>query len=93
MRADGTGVRFSVIEDGLFLLTQISFFANLSVQGAQVILSQTAIFEETSNLVVNVLRKRGLVTILELEFADQHALELLTLLNVHEALTAGLAHA
>jgi len=47
------------------------------------VLSEAFIFEETSYLVVYILGDLWLISILKLELVDEHALELLSLLDVH----------
>lgn len=93
MRADGTNVGLAVIEDGFTFVSEIGFFGDLGVKIAQIVFSETSIFEEASHFVVNVLCELGLVAILEFEFADKHALELFTLLNIHQTFTTRFTHA
>ena len=75
-----------------FLVTEVSFFVDLSVKILEVCFCQSAVFEEFGYLVVNVRRELWLVTLLYLKLVDQHALELLTLLYVHESLASFVSH-
>jgi len=59
----------------------------------QVRLRESIVLQEASDFVVNVLTNLGFVTVLKFEFVDEHALQLLPLLNVHQLLLTGFSHA
>lgn len=81
-----------VAKDSITLVTKIGFFRDLGVKVAQVVLRKTSILEEASHLIINIFSELGLVTVLQPKFASEHALELLTLLDVHQALPTHITH-
>ena len=63
-RAYGWCVRFAILENSPLLVAKIGLFANLGVEVAQIVLGQSTVFEEASDLVVNVRVQRWLVAVL-----------------------------
>ncbi len=91
-RAHRASIGLAIFKNCFFFVAKIGFFVDLSIKVTQIIFSQATILEETSHLIVNVLGDLGLVAVLELELIDEHALELLSFLNVHKSLTTLLTH-
>jgi hypothetical protein len=86
-------VTLAVIENSILAFTEFTFLKNAIIQLFQVVLGETIVLQELLDFIVNVFGEtRSLITILNLEFVDQKPLELLSLLDVEEALTAGLTH-
>ena len=63
------------------------------IQISKVVFGKSAVLQETSNLIVDVFAELRSVAVLQFKLADKHALELLALLDIHQALTTSLAHA
>ena len=67
---------------GLFI-TVIDLLSDLHIESNQLVFRQTVVCQEFLNLVVDILSNIGVVAVLELELVDEHALELLTLLDLY----------
>jgi hypothetical protein len=79
-----------VIEDDVLLVAELALLEDALIELFQVVLSETVVLEEALDLVIDILGETwALIAILHLEFVDEQALELLTLLDVKEAFPAG----
>ena len=79
-------------EDVGFLLTDLAFLVDFSIKVLEVSFSESIVLEEASNFVVNVLANLRLVSVLQLELVDEHTLELLALLDIHELFLTCFSH-
>lgn len=79
-------------EDVGFLLTDLAFLVDFSIKVLKVSFSESIVLKEASNFVVNVLANLRLVSVLQLELVDEHTLELLALLDIHELFLACFSH-
>jgi len=90
--AHGVSLRLPVSHDPILLESQISLLVYLIIQPFEVVLRETVVFQELSNLVVNVFVDVLLVAVLDLELVHKHAFQLLTPLDVQQFLPSRVAH-
>ena len=87
-------MRSAVVNNGVLLVAELALFKDTLIEFFQVILSKAIVLKEFLNLVVDVLGEAGsFIAILNLEFVDKEALELLTFLDVEKFLPAGVTGA
>ena len=68
-------MRLTIVKDGIFALSKLAFLQDSLIQFLQVVLSESIVFQEFLDFIVNILGKVcALVTILDLELVDQKAL-------------------
>ena len=67
----------------VLFISKLDLLVDLSVKALEVGFSESIVLEEASDLVIDVLADLRLVSVLEFEFVDEHALELLSLLDIH----------
>lgn len=77
----------------VLFISKLDLLVDLSVKALEVGFSESIVLEEASDLVIDVLADLRLVSILEFEFVDEHALELLSLLDIHQLFLASFSHA
>ena len=93
LRALGVrSLRLVVVQNVFSLFAEGGFLVDFDVQISEVVLCKAAIFHEAVDLVVDVLGERWLVSVLDLEFTDEHSFQLLSLLDIHEAFAASITH-
>ncbi len=86
-------VALTVIKDGILAITKFTFLQDTLIKTFKVIFCKSIILEEPLNFIIDVLSKAStLVSVLDLEFVDQEALELFSLLDVEKSLSAGFTH-
>jgi hypothetical protein len=70
----------------------LAFLVDFSIKALEVGFGESIVLKEASDLIVNVLTDLRLVSVLKLEFVNEHALQLLSLLDVHQLLLACFGH-
>jgi hypothetical protein len=77
-------VGLAVVLDGVLLVPEGDLLHDFGIQIPEGVLGESVVLEVLDDLVVNELGDAGSVAVLELELINEHAFELLSLLDVDE---------